>query len=116
MFSILADTVGCGNIKEIDAMLPQTISTVISLIKVIIPVILIIFGMLDLGKAVAAQKEDEIKKGTKTFFARLVAAIVVFFVVSIVQLAFSLVGGNVENDNNWKCFDCFVNGPDHCVR
>ena len=36
---------------------------IIPLIQIGIPIILIILGMLDLGKAVIASKEDEIKKG-----------------------------------------------------
>lgn len=45
--------------------IPQIVSLLINLIKVGVPVLLIIFGMLDLGKAVVAQKEDEIKKDNK---------------------------------------------------
>ena len=38
---------------------------VIPIIQIGIPILLIIFGMLDLGKAVVAGKEDEIKKTLK---------------------------------------------------
>ena len=114
--SIILDTVSCGNISGIDVLIPNTISTIVSSIKVIVPIILVIFGMLDLGKAVAAQKEEEIKKGQKTFFARVIQAVIVFFVVSIVQLIMGLVGGKAEVDSNWKCFDCFINGADHCSK
>ena len=37
-------------------------------------------------------------------------AVLVFFVVSLVQFLVSLVGGNkTENNPFWDCFDCFVN-------
>lgn len=32
-----------------------------------IPILLIVLGMIDLGKAVIASKEDEVKKATKAF-------------------------------------------------
>ena len=32
-----------------------------------VPIALLIFGMIDLGKAVIASKEDEVKKATKAF-------------------------------------------------
>ena len=48
----------------------------------------------DLGKAVIAQKEDEIKKGQSTFIKRLIAAAFVFFVVVIVKLLVSLLADN----------------------
>ena len=53
--------------------------------------------MLDLGKAVIAQKEDEIKKGQATFIKRLVAAAIVFFVVVVVKLLLGLVADGSTN-------------------
>ena len=49
------------------ASIQGIISTIILAIQIAIPVLLIIFGMLDLGKAVVASKEDEIKKGQQIF-------------------------------------------------
>lgn len=106
----ILENVSCGTITGIDSTLPYAISTVVSLIKVVIPVILVIYGMLDLGRAVASQKEEEIKKGQKTFFLRLIAAVIVFFVVAIVQLILGLVGGDEDHNSDWGCFNCFVNG------
>lgn len=110
----ILETVSCGTIDGIDIMLPNTVSTIVSLIKVIIPIFLVIFGMLDLGKAVMAQKDDEIKKGQKTFFSRVIAAVIIFFVVSVVQLVLGIVGA--KQDSNWNCFDCFINGADNCRK
>ena len=58
--------------------------------------------MLDLGKAVMAQKEDEIKKGQQTFFKRLIAAAIVFFVFIIVKLLINLLAG----DDGKGIIDC----------
>lgn len=89
-------------------MIPYLITLVINLIKIGVPILLIIFGMLDLGKAVMAQKEDEIKKGQQTFIKRLTAAVVVFLVVFIVQIAINLVSGGGDN-KTWACVDCVIN-------
>lgn len=101
----------CGNFGlEFDGMLPSIISTIITIIKIVVPILLIIFGMIDLAKAVMAQKEDEIKKGQQTFIKRLIAAVVVFFVIMIVQMVIRFVS---TNDNNiTSCFNCFVNGAE----
>ena len=40
----------------------QVIGYILMIFKIVIPVILIILGMIDLGKAVVASKDDEIKK------------------------------------------------------
>jgi len=64
---------------------------IIPLIQIGIPIILIILGMLDLGKAVVASKEDEIKNAQKMLIKRAIYAVAIFFVVLIVQLVFGLL-------------------------
>ena len=53
--------------------------------------------------------EDEIKKAQMTFVKRLIAAVIVFFVVSLVQVVIRFVAGGDE-DSVMGCFNCFVNG------
>ena len=64
---------------------------IIPLVQLGIPIILIILGMLDLGKAVVASKEDEIKNAQKMLIKRAIYAVAIFFVVLIVQLVFGLL-------------------------
>lgn len=121
MFILETITLQCGETElVIDSMIPSLVTTIINVIKIGVPILLIIFGMLDLGRAVMAQKEDEIKKGWQTFIKRMIAAAVVFFVVVIVQLVFNLVAGgnNDENkENMWNCIDCFINySYDKCAK
>ena len=82
---------------------------IIPLIQVGIPIILIILGMLDLGKAVVASKEDEIKAAQKMLIKRAIYAIAIFFVVLIVQLVFGLLGNAGDEygtqGNSWM--DCW---------
>lgn len=99
----------CGTLSfNFSGMIPYVVHTVIIIIKIVIPVLLVIFGSIDFLKAVIAQKEDEIKKGQQTFIKRLIAAIIVFFVVQIVQLIISFASNDDADIVN--CFDCFVNG------
>ena len=107
---ILDDVVKCGgNLITMDPIIPKMTSTIITLIKIGIPVLLIVFGMIDLGKAVMAQKEDEIKKSQQMFFKRILSAALVFFVVVIVQVVFNLVASG-NSENIWDCISCFVSG------
>ena len=99
--------IACGAIT-VPSKLAYIISLVISLIQIFVPILLIVWGMLDLGKAVMAQKEDEIKKGQQTFIKRLIAAAIVFFVFMIVQVVFNLVAGEEEQDI-WSCVNCLIN-------
>lgn len=94
----------------LDAKIPQTVSTIINIIKIAVPILLVIFGMLDLFKGITSQKEDEIKKGQQLFIKRLISGALVFFVFLIVQLIVSFVAGDAnENTNIMDCVNCFIN-------
>ena len=71
---------------------------IIPLIQIGIPIILIILGMLDLGKAVIASKEDEIKSTQKMLIKRCSYAVAIFFVVLIVQVVFGLLSSTGDSD------------------
>ncbi len=81
----------------------------IPIIQIGIPIILIVLGMFDLGKAVVASKEDEIKSAQKLLIKRVIYAIAIFFVVFLVNAVFSIVvssGSGAEGTNDWKvCWD-----------
>ena len=98
----------CDNILPLVRLIRNGI---IPLIQIGIPIILIILGMLDLGKAVMASKDDEIKNAQKMLIKRCIYAIAIFFVVMIVQLVFGLLSSTGDSDiestsTNWaECWD-----------
>ncbi len=94
----------CGNVT-MPYVVAQITSLIILVIQIVVPLLIIILGMLDLGKAVVAQKEDEIKKGWQTFFKRLLIGMIVFLVIVFVKFIIGLVAENYEVN----CIDCFVN-------
>ena len=99
----------CGGTNLIfSGSFPYIVSTAVLVIKIVVPILLIVFGMLDLGKAVMAAKEDEIKKGQQTFIKRFIAAVIVFFVIQLVQIVIRFVSGNDQNISG--CFNCFISG------
>lgn len=84
---------------------------VVDLLKFGIPILLIIFGMMDLGKAVMAGKEDEMKKAQGTLIKRFIYAVAVFLVVTLVQLVMNLVAGAETDETgeltNGNWLDCW---------
>lgn len=87
----------------------QLVGKVLVVFKIAIPLLLIIFGMVDLGKAVIGSKEDDIKKATNSLIRRAIAAIVIFFIPTIVGAIFGLVSGFSENEDDYKvCENCLV--------
>ena len=103
------DTTDCNGVCVPNSLI-NIVATVVTIIKIGVPIILVVLGMIDMGKAVASQKEDEIKKGQKTLISRCVAAGIVFFVVAIVQLLFNIIGQDDNSHTMWTCIDRFFTG------
>lgn len=109
MFTLATDYICDGVLTPgIPTQIASVIHMAILFIKIVVPILLIIWGMLDLGKAVMAQKEDEIKKGQQTFVKRIIAAAIVFFIIVVVQLVIGVVAGDDAKSIS-KCIDQIVN-------
>ena len=76
--------------------------------KIVIPIILIVLGMLDLGKAVVGSKDEEIKKSAKSLAMRIVAAVCIFFVPTIVSFVIRIVDTSVD-ELSQVCAACISN-------
>lgn len=105
---------GDGYLTGIPEKFPKLTKFIYVFLQVLVPIAIIILGSLDLLKAVAAQKEDEIKKGQQVFIKRLIGAAIVFFVFAIVKFIISIVSSNSTSIIN--CMDCFLKYNDSCVR
>ena len=92
----------------IDFDLIQFIHKIYLVIKIGVPIVLIILGMLDFLKSVAGSKEDEIKKGQQVFIKRLIAGFLVFFTFTIVQFIIGLIPG--EDGGIMACAEMILNG------
>jgi len=111
-----ANTTNCMGIMVPDVLF-NTVAMVIDGIKIVVPVLLIIWGMLDFSKAIISKKEDDIKNHQKMFVSRIISAVLVFFIIFAVQLVFSLLGGVTEKsgggdeaDSLWECSKKFITG------
>ena len=88
----------------------RTVGYFLTIFKIVIPVLLVVMGMLDLGKVIISSNEDENKKGIGKFVKRILAAIIIFFLPTIVTYIFSLV----DPDLKWQdCKVCLTN-PEKC--
>lgn len=81
---------------------------IVTVIKIVIPLILIILGMVDLGKAVVSSDDKAISKSVSALIKRFIAAVVMFFIPTIVSALFnalSLMNANDQADYN-ICVQC----------
>lgn len=92
----------------------QITRTVYMILQIATPLIIILLGMIDLGKAVMAHKEDDIKKSQQTFVKRLLVGASVFLVFVLAKFVIGLVAPANDNTDMWNCVDCFVSG-DNCT-
>lgn len=67
-----------------------------------VPILLILFGIIDLGKAVIEGDEKEQKKIQKVLIRRFIYAILVFLIVAIVTMTINAVGeSGGEDTGSW---------------
>lgn len=79
-------------------------------IKIAVPIILIVVGMVDLAKAVTEKSEDKIKDAQTKLVKKAVAAVAVFLVLTLVGLLMSLIGAD-----SWEsCNYCLSTPWDEC--
>lgn len=101
----------CNEMKDI----VQLIGYILMVVKIAIPLLIIALGIFDFGKAVVAEKEDEIKKQTKRLLYRVVAGVVIFFIPTLVLWIFKVFVTDYETDaESFKtCETCFLK-PTQC--
>ncbi len=101
---------GANAAYDIPKVAPQLTSYVIMALKTVTPIVLIIMGMFQLVKAIASQKEDEIKKARGSLIKKVIAAVIIFFTISIFQFVVDKVADNSEQSSMRQCLKCFLNG------
>ena len=117
--NVLADGVGfsssakyasvCG-FENVPVNLPKFTSGLYTVVKIAVPIILIIMGMIDFIHAIMLNDENNMKKQQKKFINRLLAAIIIFLVMAIVQFVFNTIDYDSETKNGFSgCINCILN-------
>lgn len=115
-FMLLAEVGTSSGFCHDSAGIWQVVGWILLVFKIVIPIMLIILGMIDLGKAVVASKDDEIKKSIKSLAMRAVAAVVIFFIPTLIGIVMGLVsnfsssGAKVDYEVCRKC----ITNPSKC--
>ena len=103
------DYVSCGSAEGIPKPIPQLTSVAYTLLITATPLILIIFSVITLFKAVSTGNADDVEKAKKNVIKKFIVGAVIFFVGAIVQFALNKV---TSNDNDKKsltsCIKCFL--------
>lgn len=92
----------CGGLLPIVRVIRKG---VFPLVQLFIPIILIILGTIDLGKAVIASDDKEVKAAQGRLIKRFIYAALIFFVTTLVAVLMDLVskGGDDAGDTtSWQ--------------
>lgn len=82
----------------------RIVKIVITIIKIAVPILLIIFGMITYVRAITDSDNDNITKANKTIVNMFIAAVAIFLVPTIVGFVFDAAGANSNG-----VIDCFYN-------
>ena len=100
--------VACGNVSGIPERIPKITSKMVSIVEVAVPVLMIIFGVIDFVRGMTDGKIDNISERRKIFIKRIITGLLVFFTIAIVKFLISVVSDSVSSANVSKCIDCFL--------
>lgn len=96
-----------SNCYGLDSIIRVIKEGLFPVIQIAIPIILIVLCTLDLGKAVIGSDDKENKKLLKRIVRRCIYALLLFFLVTVVNLLFTMVGSITENEELIKWSNCW---------
>ena len=88
----------------------QVIGYIILIIKILVPIILIVLGSIDLGKASLSGDDKAVKEAAISFAKRVLVGLIIFFVPTILDFFLGLVEGTTDVSSKYRgCTDCVLN-------
>lgn len=97
-FMKAAKDVCTGDLLNVMALM----TTIVKILRIVIIAALILWGTIDMGKAVIAGDEKKIKEAQKPFIKRLISAVIVFLIPYIISIVMGLVTSDKSYQNCWN--------------
>jgi len=69
----------------------RMIMILIDIVKILIPILIIIFGVIEFGRAMVATDAGEVKKATKSLILKIVAGIVIFLLPAVINAVMGVI-------------------------
>lgn len=96
----------CGQLAPI----MRVLSYLIKIFKIAIPIVLIILIIIDFSKAVTANDDKKMKDAQNAAVKRVIYALIIFLVPTIISLLFKTLGSSLDNSeltNATEWISCF---------
>lgn len=116
---VTAENINYNNLCANDGIgsAARIIGYIIIIAKWLVPLIIIVLGMIDFGKAVIASDEKAINKSASSLIRRIIAGLAVFFAPTIILAFLNLIqitGGIEETSRFNACTKCILNATKYC--
>lgn len=100
---LILETSACSSASVLATIL--FIKKIIKILSIIVPAILVLLISIDIGKAVIANSDEDIKKAQSIAIRRIIAGVVIFFIPIIVNASFKLLDNTNANLTATKCYN-----------
>ncbi len=90
----------------------QMLGLIIIPVKIIIPLLLIILGMIEFGKAIMSNEEKAINKAITSLAKKLISSVIIFFIPSIINTIFNALYLVDLGTDAKTCMDCLTKPND----
>ena len=102
--NLISDTTNNMTCEEIlgDELIKR-IQEIVNIIRIMVPILLIVFGILDFGKAIFVNDDNEMKKAQTKFIKRLIFSIGFFLIPSLLQIILNIASQVWDTVDNSLC-------------
>ena len=98
----------CSNVEVLNVI--RIFGVIIKIIKIVIPLLIIVFGMIDFSKSVVSSDDKAINKSSMKLVKRIIAGILIYFLPTLVLTLFDYLelSDIHTNENFYKCTTCLL--------
>lgn len=87
----------------------QVIGYILFILKILVPIIIIVLGVIEFGKAALSGDEEANTTSFKTLMMRIITGVTIFFIPTILDFALSLVQGTKDAASKYDgCTTCML--------
>lgn len=95
----------------------QLVGKVFFILKIVIPLLLIIFSIVNFSKVALSGDDKAMNDTVGQMIKKLVLAVVIFLIPTVVKLVFDFLGeisGNNLKENTRVCINCLTDPYNNC--
>ena len=93
----------------------RVIGYILVIVKILVPVGLIVFGIINFSKVMLTGDDDAIKKNTISFVWKIVAAVVIFVLPTIINFIVGMIDGSTDGTADYENCRVCIFDPKNCV-